>query len=424
MRSTWLAERAPTFFAVIAEGAWLSVLYVAVQSLAKADDQPLGVVAIAATVGLGVLLARWVEDREHAPILLGAALLTAGVAGVLASASARAQLGEGPAAVFTAHAGGLILVVALIRGFSHRDTADAEAVVDRLLRWGALSLVVPWAIGLGLKQPAHDAFIEGAFGGTVIFVGAGLVSLAAARLRRLGDEAGFDWRAGRAWLGTMAIVVVALVLIMIPSAFILGAPVSTAIREVLAPIVILLWSIPVAAGTIVAFLLSPLLGIFGPILTRLLTSFSSMVANEPPPTGSQASAEPSASALDWFMGGVIIVLVIVAAWLIRRLARRRSHLRAPRLDDPSDRRRMVIPISLPRFGGLHVRLPGVHRDPNDAVTAYLRLLTDAAADPDLTRVATETPHDHALRLRKSGRTGLALDLLAADYELARFGGAE
>jgi hypothetical protein len=59
--------------------------------------------------------------------------------------------------------------------------------------------------------------------------------------------------------------------------------------------------------------------------------------------------------------------------------------------------------------------------PVDAVTAYLRLVDDLASRPGLRRGPAETPAEHARRLRVAGRTGLSMDLLAADYALARYG---
>ena len=44
--------------------------------------------------------------------------------------------------------------------------------------------------------------------------------------------------------------------------------------------------------------------------------------------------------------------------------------------------------------------------------------------PGVRRDPTETPAEHASRLRAGGRSGLSLDLLAADYALVRFAGVE
>jgi hypothetical protein len=59
--------------------------------------------------------------------------------------------------------------------------------------------------------------------------------------------------------------------------------------------------------------------------------------------------------------------------------------------------------------------------PVDAVTAYRALDEDLRAT-NLRRLPDETPAEHARRLRSRGLSRLALDLLAADYALATFGG--
>jgi hypothetical protein len=59
--------------------------------------------------------------------------------------------------------------------------------------------------------------------------------------------------------------------------------------------------------------------------------------------------------------------------------------------------------------------------PTDAVAAYRALVADLASLPAVRRDPAETPGEHARRLRAAGQTGLSLELLAADYALARFG---
>ncbi len=404
---------------MVAEGAWLSVVYLALQGATGGGAHPLGLVPMSGVVAIGILLARTTERWRRSTEVFVVAVVMAAALGVMASAAARDQVGAGIAVVLGAHIGGLVLGLALVRGYSYRDVGDSEDVIDRLLRVGALGLIVPWVIGLSLAEPARSDFITAAFFGTVIFVGAALVALAGARLRALGDEAGFDWRAGRAWLGTVSVVVIALIILMVPSAFILGAPVSVAIRELIAPVVIFLWSIPVAAGSIVATLLSPFFGFVGPMVFGFLSSVQGMLGTAQPPT--QTSPSAAGGGLPWIPEVVLAGVLLFVAWLLRRIARRRKKQRAAAVDDPSDRRSVVIPIALPHPHLPRFHIPGVHRAPRDAVAAYLRVLDEMALDTELARRPEETPHDHALRLRPSARAGLALDLLAADYELARFG---
>ena len=60
--------------------------------------------------------------------------------------------------------------------------------------------------------------------------------------------------------------------------------------------------------------------------------------------------------------------------------------------------------------------------PVDAAGAYRAALEALATDPFTRRAPGETPIFHARRLRGDGAGGLGLELLAADYQLVRFGG--
>jgi hypothetical protein len=60
--------------------------------------------------------------------------------------------------------------------------------------------------------------------------------------------------------------------------------------------------------------------------------------------------------------------------------------------------------------------------PADAVAAYRALLDDLDGRRPVARDPGETPAEHARRLRAAGHGTLGLELLAADYGLARFGG--
>ena len=60
--------------------------------------------------------------------------------------------------------------------------------------------------------------------------------------------------------------------------------------------------------------------------------------------------------------------------------------------------------------------------PGDAVAAFLAVLRTLEPDEELRRDPAETPAAHARRLRAAGTGTIELDLLAADFELARWGG--
>ncbi|HEX2755567.1 MAG TPA: DUF4129 domain-containing protein [Candidatus Limnocylindrales bacterium] len=105
-------------------------------------------------------------------------------------------------------------------------------------------------------------------------------------------------------------------------------------------------------------------------------------------------------------------MVLVALWM-RRTPPPDGQIGETRTIDPSGdgiapRRRWH------RFG----RRPA----PTTAVAAYVALVGDLDRHPNVRREPAETPAAHAARLRADGLAELSLDLLAADYALARYAG--
>jgi hypothetical protein len=103
------------------------------------------------------------------------------------------------------------------------------------------------------------------------------------------------------------------------------------------------------------------------------------------------------------------------------MGRRRLGVLAPDVDPGVDETRSIDrggePAQLTRRRGRF----GRRADPSTAVEAYLALVDDLRRHPDVRREDAETPTAHAARIRSSGRPAFALDLLAADYALARYG---
>jgi hypothetical protein len=117
---------------------------------------------------------------------------------------------------------------------------------------------------------------------------------------------------------------------------------------------------------------------------------------------------------------LILVAAAVAVAILVRLWMRRSQSDDA---DPTESRVIDRGGSAVRPRRLRRRRFGRRPDPVDAVSAY-RAIDEALRPTALRRRPGETPAEHARRLRAGGATpaGLALDLLAADYALARFGG--
>ena len=294
-------------------------------------------------VAVGVLLGRLIDVSCIAPgIVLVVAVAVAASVGILAHEAARSAVGSGISKVVGAHPGAQI--VAIVKGHAHRGALGRRgALMDRLLRWGVLLLIVPWLLGTSL---GGDGFVTEAFAATVIFVGAGLVALAGARLCSVGDAAGVDWRAGRAWLGTVGVALAGMVVLIVPSAIVLGDPAAVAMRVG--------WS---GGHHAVGHSGRP-----GGRRRRLhWTLFGTRAAagshpGEPPAAGADAPPSPNAQTpgavdADWLLGlAVALAVLLVAIWLAL------SHRGCPRraaLDprERGDQRSFVLPTSfrLPRL---------------------------------------------------------------------------
>jgi hypothetical protein len=113
--------------------------------------------------------------------------------------------------------------------------------------------------------------------------------------------------------------------------------------------------------------------------------------------------------------GVVIAIVVLATIWMRRT---RDLIDDPVLESRTIDRGAVTDRARPDRGRNRRR----RRDPDDAPTAYVALLGDLEPHQGVRREPAETPAEHASRLREEGRAGLALELLAADYALARYGG--
>jgi len=253
-----------------------------------------------------------------------------------------------------------------------------------------------------------------------MFIVAATLALAFTRLTAIGTDGGFDWRRNPAWLVlTVAVVLVAIVA-AVPLSIVAGTVIEAVFAIALVPMLIvgLLTGLDRTVRRVLGLLLAA--GVIVFIVVRL---FAGNPTNPNPPPGAAAGqGRPSVAeqVMAMSLGGllliaaIIAILVLVAVWMQRTQPPAADLVNESRTIDrgegeaPGPRRRRR------RFG----RQP----DPGDAAAAYVALVRDIDGHPEVRRAAAETPAEHAARLRADGRSTLSLDLLAADYALARYGG--
>ena len=152
MRSSWPAERLIGWLlpvlAILAEGAWLAVVYVAVETAIAGAPPLLGPLELAVAAGAAAVAVRrgWLHPDDH-PFTFFAVLVGVGVVGWLWDGQARSLVLAGdPAAAIGLHPGGWLMLVAAMRGVGRGHEIDDRALT-RLVLIGVPSLALPWILG-------------------------------------------------------------------------------------------------------------------------------------------------------------------------------------------------------------------------------------------------------------------------------------
>lgn len=397
----------PATATAIAEGAWVAVVYDALQAGLSARTGTLGPWAFIAIVAVGMFVVRVAPSGFAHVAAVTALVLGVAALGWLSDPAVRAFAAAGRVDGLVTAGSGWLLGVAAWRGTRHRDPLAADAVVGSLLTWVVPFLAIPWLIGSGSSQ--REAFVDAALPATLLFVTAGLIAVGLTRLEALGELAGVDWRRNRAWLAVLLGVVGLAALVGTPAAWLLNASAETNARTVLGP--------AYAVADVVAAIAAPIENTIGGVLPG--------GASQPPsyPLAGAATSTLAFWIEAFVLTGVLLVLVGVLVVFHRIVT---SDPRPEPTPPGLEERQTLLPQPLP--GGLGwLRLPRVRlrREavPRTASQAYLAVLDRLDADEGLRRTPAETPASHAHRLRSSGSGSLSLDLLAADFELERYRGA-
>ena len=419
MRSSWPAERLIGWLlpvlAILAEGAWLAVVYVAVETTIGGAAPLLGPLELAVAAGGAAVAVRrgWLHPDDR-PLTFFGVLVAIGIVGWLWDAEARSLVLAGdPAAAIGLHLGGWLLLVAAMRGVGRAHEIDDRALT-RLVLVGVPSLAVPWILGQLAAAEMRPVFVEHAFVASLTFIAAGFMAAGLARLQEIGRETGVDWRTNRSWLGTVLGVLAIVLAIGLPGAYLLGLPVNTVVRGLIGPVLGVIGYAFLAIAFVAAILSTALyeaLSRLGFALPPAMTPEElARLTRVREYTIEQLSGPIMTMAIVW--AAIALLAVIVIRTWIRRRAR-------GRLRGGVEERSFKIPqrsfrLELPRKLPARLRRSG---PPTDAVGAYLAALNDLGVHaPDHARREAESPHAHAARVGIGEIGGLQ-----ADYALARYG---
>ncbi len=416
----------------LAEGGWVAVLYLLVDAVARVPA-PLGPLVFIATAAVACLAAGRLDRLGLPRILLIVGLLLGGaMVGLLATGPARDPLARGALAdAFAVDPGGALLGLAALRGFVRAGAMGEPGQAGRPFAFGIVGLTAAWVFAGALADPMRSSFREAALLPTVAFVFGSLITAGIARTRLAAGER-VDPLGNRAWLAALLGGTAILAISAIP----LGVGVERMFGWVIAwPLTVPVVVVALVAARLVvpsrgqvlrragAYTVGPLLILVGLAIIALVLPHGAQrsAADEAAGAGG-ASIEPTTPVFDYLFAGLVIVAIVAGLLLLARAWRRADGDGARRL--VGDRRERVTDLDggTPSAGGLRERWRRLRTRgrPTDAVSAYLATLRALEGSDDLRRTVDETPAAHARRLRRSVGH-LELDLLAADFALARWG---
>jgi hypothetical protein len=417
-----IALGVPLLLAVAAEAAWIAVLGGLLQEYALRLTI-VGLPQMAAFVLAGVVAARVLQHRLGVRWpMIGLGLIAIGtIVGVLLSPGARAALGSdglaGLGGALGENPGGALAGLAVLRGFSHAGHRLREDTIGRMFGGGLVVITFAAMAGNLVADPFRAPYLADVLTESLVFAACAVLALALTRQGAVGPEARVEWPRNPAWVGLLLLLVGLVVVLAVPAAAVAPRAMDLAIAILLGPLLII--------GMVAGWTRSGarFLGIVL-LAGGLLVALSPRLSGGDPQTpagsniGGSSAAPTTADQNVLFVGGGLATLIgIVGVLLLIRLWMRQSRTLATDVDEVrSIDRGGAVPVRRPRLPALPFRRP-----PTDAVAAYRDLLEDLDARPGVRREVTETPAEHAHRLRVRGHSGLSLELLAADYALARFG---
>jgi uncharacterized protein DUF4129 len=412
----------PLLLATLAEAAWIAVVAGLLQEYALRQPA-IGLSQLPAFVLAGVLSARLLAGRLGLRWpLVSLGLVAAGAAiGLFLAPGARTAVDvgglQGIGAAIGENPGGLFAGLAVLRGFSHARQPLREDTLGRMFGGGVVAIAFAAMAGGLVAEPWRSAYLADVLTDSLVFVATAVIGLALTRQSAVGPDSQVDWPRNPAWVGLLVLLVAIVVVLAVPAAAVAPTAIDLAIAILLAPLLIIglvagwtrsgarfIGIVLLAAGLIIA--LRPRLG--------SVTQPGGTGTAGPDASAAPAAADPSLLLVG---GGLITLIGVIGVLLLVRLWMRRTATKPTEVNEVRtiDRRAEREPRRSRR-----PRLP-FRRAPEDAIAAYQALIGDLDARPAVRRESAETPAEHAHRMRNRGFAGLSLDLLAADYALARFG---
>jgi hypothetical protein len=419
----------------LAEGGWVAVLYLLVDSIARVNA-PLNPIVFMVTAGVSCAAAARLDRLASSRLTVVVGLLVGGAAvGLFLSVVASTVLlGRDPGRAMVSDPGAILLGIAALRGFVRAGALRDAGQASRPFLVALVGLTCAWIFGGALSEPMRTVFREAAVVPTIAFVIGGLASTGLARAELASSGAGFDPLANRPWL-----------VAMLGSAAAIGLaslPVGNGLERMFAALIAWPLTLPLLIfGAIVARILVPSrrgalrrAGIytFAPLIAFGVLALIAVVwpHREVGSTPEEASgsglgpAEPDSPVFDILLTALAIGLIVAVLLFLARAWRKNAGERGQPSMDRRSRAFRSADTDLDGGFDLGRQLRRLTRRgrPSDAVAAYLAALRAIEPDEELRRDPAETPAAHAKRLRGAGAGTLELDLLAADFELARWGG--
>lgn len=434
MRSSWRADVLGPAFVGLTEGIWVAVLYLLFETVGQTPVS-LSPVAFVAVAALAALAASRLEVLGSARWqVTGVVVVIVGALGMLSGPGVLATLLAGdPADAFGSQPGGWLLGLAAFRGLVGVGALDDPDRAARPFVRGVLALALIWLYAGLLPAAGLAAFRDAAVGPTVIFATMGLATVGLRRVDAIAVPAGIEWWRNQAWLAALVVLIV----LLGAGAILLAGGLTRAMPAVLG-----LAGLPevVFFGIFVVWLTIPrdaprpprrtplrsivvlaTLIVLALIVYRLFHG-TPATQTAPPATVLPNVPEPTNDVF----AITVLVATLLAVGLLAILFLRNRRRPIPGVVTGVARDRSDLEFEAPGLGWLRrarrrwlgERSPG---RPRTAESAYLATLELLEPVPALRRQTVETPRAHARRLRREGTGKLELELLAADFELARYG---